>query len=405
MIIETSKKKDCLLTCHFIILLLYYFVTFAFASAKIVTVKIFENEKPAGSTSLMLKDGMGYLKTSDLANFFGLRVEWLPDKKCIRLINEKKEDLRLFLNSKKLYIRRRPRTLKKSPMIFEGKSWIPLELILTKSFQGFVSSRVSWNFKEKKLSIFDFGKRPKRKLTTVKPAQIRTPFKKTKRRVKTIVIDPGHGGKDPGAVALDGTREKDIVFNIAQRLYKLLRKNPAFNAILTRRADIFLPLATRTLIANRAGADLFISIHTNASYRKSTRGFEVYFLSDTASDDEAQMVANTENAVIEMEEKPIYKSDVNSILWSMKLNEYMNESAEFCAFISRNMGKFFQKNRGIKQAGFYVLKGARMPSILIEAGFISNRKDRKTLKKGRNRQAIAEKIYRAIKEYKAWSEK
>jgi len=365
------------------------------ASVKIVAVKIFENEAPAGSASLILKDGMGYLKTSDLANLFGLRAEWLPDKKCIRLVNGKKEDLRLFLNSKKLYIRKRPRSLRKSPLIFKGKSWIPLELILTKSFQGFVSARVSWNFKEKKLSIFDFGKRPKRKLTTVSPPQIRAPFRKIKRNVKTIVIDPGHGGKDPGAVAIDGTREKNIVLDIS----------PAFNAILTRRTDIFLPLATRTLIANRAGADLFISIHTNASYRKSTRGFEVFFLSDTASDDEAQTVANTENAVIEMEEKPLYRSDVNSILWSMKLNEYMNESAECCAFISKNIGKFFRKNRGIKQAGFYVLKGARMPSILVEAGFISNRKDRKTLKKSRNRQAIAEKIYRSIKDYKAWSEK
>jgi len=385
-----------------------------FASAKIVTVNIYRDESPAGSSSLLLKEGMGYLKTMDVANLFGLRAEWLPDKKCIRLINGRKEDLRLFLNSKKIYIRKRLCTLKKSPLIFEGKSWIPLELILTKAFQGFASSKVFWNFQKKKLFI---GGRPKKtakplsvkpqllRPPPLKPSSVRPPFRKIKRNVKTIVIDPGHGGKDPGAVARDGTKEKDIVLDIALRLYKLFRKNPAFNAILTRKTDIFLPLATRTLIANRAGADLFISIHVNASYRKTTRGFEVYFLSDTASDDEAQTVANTENAVIEMEEKQVYRSDVNSILWSMKLNEYMNESAECCAFISRNMGNFFHKNRGIKQAGFYVLKGARMPSILIEAGFITNKKDRKTLKKGRNRQVIAEKIYHSVTGYKAWSEK
>ncbi|MFH1352341.1 MAG: N-acetylmuramoyl-L-alanine amidase [bacterium] len=385
--------------------LLFFLSSSLSADTKTVEVKIFENEEPAGSAPLILKDGMGYLKTSDVANFFGLRAEWLPDKKCIRLINEEKEDLRLFLNSKKIYIRKRLCTLKKSPLIFEGKSWIPFELILTKSFQSFASSKVFWDFQAKKLAISGFGARPKKSLTTVPPPQIRAPFRKTKRKVKTIVIDPGHGGKDPGAVALDGTKEKDIVLDIALCLYKLFRKNPAFNAILTRKTDIFLPLATRTLIANRAEADLFISIHTNASYKKNTRGFEVYFLSDTASDDEAQTVANTENAVIEMEEKPAYKSDINSILWSMKLNEYMNESAECCAFISRDVGNFFYRNRGIKQAGFYVLKGARMPSLLIETGFITNRKDLKTLKKGRNRQVIAEKIYNSVTGYKTWSEK
>jgi N-acetylmuramoyl-L-alanine amidase len=223
--------------------------------------------------------------------------------------------------------------------------------------------------------------------------------------VRTIVIDPGHGGKDPGAVASDGTKEKDIVLDIALRLYKLLRRDPGFNAILTRKSDIFLPLSTRALIANRAKADLFVSIHANASFRKKARGFEVYFLSDRASDSEAQRVANTENAVVEMEENAHYKSDINSILWSLKLNEFMNESAEFCGFLKNQMNTIFGKYCRIKQAGFYVLKGARMPAILVETAFITNGKDRKLLKKKRYRQLIAEKIYRAIKEYKNWSEK
>ncbi|MDO9513452.1 MAG: N-acetylmuramoyl-L-alanine amidase [Elusimicrobiota bacterium] len=295
--------------------------------------------------------------------------------------------------------------------------------MLTRSFQGFSSVRVKWDYGAKVLDVTRDGYVPKERPAPGKispPPRIVSPlprivsptefaaaskgFKKTKRKVKTVVIDPGHGGKDPGAVAGDGTKEKDIVLDIALRLYKLLKNDSAFNAILTRKADNFLPLASRAMIANSAHADLFISIHTNASYKKDTRGFEVYFMSDRASDDEAQDVANTENAVVEMEDASAPKTDVNVILWSMAMNEFMREASEFCFFIKQTFGRMFSDNRGIKQAGFYVLKGAHMPSALVEIGFLTNRSDRKILKKSANRQLIAEKLYTAVKEYKKWSE-
>ena len=392
------------------------------AAERFVHVKLVSGGVPHGSFDIMLVNGMGYIKTADAANILNLRAEWHPAKKSIRLVNKKNETVRLFLKSRKIYVKKRLCTLKKEPFLFKGKSWIPLELLLTKSFQGFAGLKIKWDFAEKTLSVFKFGGKPterkairktaraRKPLSAEKPpAVIRAPRKKIKRRVRTIVIDPGHGGKDPGACSRSGQMEKNFTLDIAMRLYKLLRKDPGFNAVLTRKTDIFLPLRTRTLIANRAHADLFISIHINASYRSRTRGFEVYFLSDTASDDEAQTVANTENAVVEMEKKTSYKTPTNSILWSMKLNEYMNESAECCAFISKNVGSIIKIRRGsghgIKQAGFYVLKGARMPAVLVEAGFITNKKDLRFLKKGKNRQLIARKLYKSIREYKEWSEK
>ena len=375
------------------------------AGDKLVRVHLLENSTPAGSFNIMLKSGMGYIKTADIANIFSLRAEWLKKDQCIKLVNSGGKNLKLFMHSKKVYIDGRLCSLNKEPLFLDGKTWIPLELVLTKSFQGFSATRVRWDYGAKVLNVTKEGslrkmRAEKKRISPPAPKS----FRKTKRNIKTIVIDPGHGGKDPGAVAGDGTKEKDIVLDIALRLYKLLKRDRDFNAILTRKSDNFLPLNSRTMIANSAHADLFISIHINASYKKNTRGFEVYIMSDKASDDEAQNVANTENAVVELEDSAP-KTPVNTILWSMALNEFMNESAECCSFIKNNFGKMFAEERGIKQAGFYVLKGAHMPSALVEIGFLTNKKDRKILKKSSNRQLIAEKLYDSVKEYKQWSEK
>lgn len=382
---------------------------FTAAEASLVRVHLQENSLPAGSFDIMLKDGMGYLQTKDVANIFSLRAEWLRDEKCIRLVNSGGKNLKLFLHSKKIYIDDRLLSLNKEPILIEGQSWIPLELVVTRAFQGFSSVRVRWDYGAK---VLDVTKAGAPSVSLLQPPAARRPsssaapqdFKRSRRRVRTIVVDPGHGGKDPGAVASDGTKEKDIVLDIALRLYKLLKNDGDFNAILTRKSDNFLPLASRTMIANSAKADLFISIHTNASYKKDTRGFEVYYMSDKASDDEAQDVANMENAVVELEDTTAPKTEVNTILWSMAMNEFMNESAEYCSFVEQNFGNMFAYNRGSKQAGFYVLKGAHMPSALVEAGFLTNSSDRRILKKSSGRQQIAENLYKAIKAYREWSE-
>ncbi|MFC1546555.1 N-acetylmuramoyl-L-alanine amidase, partial [bacterium] len=209
-----------------------------------------------------------------------------------------------------------------------------------------------------------------------------------KENIDLIVIDPGHGGKDPGAIGKDGTREKDINLSVAKKVADILNRKYKKNVILTRKSDKFIPLRKRAEIANKKNADLFVSIHANASANKKARGFEIYFLSERASDAEAERVAQFENAVLKYEEETTH--DVNAILWSMAINEYINQSSEICYFIQKTAAKELnQQDRRVRQAGFVVLKGARMPSILVEMGYITNKKDLKMLKSRKFQQALA----------------
>lgn len=221
-------------------------------------------------------------------------------------------------------------------------------------------------------------------------------------KIKTIVIDPGHGGKDPGAVGPNGTKEKDLVLDVAKRLAKIIKKRMHIKVLLTRNDDTFIPLAVRTQMANEKKADLFISIHVNASLSPKTKGFEIYFLSEKASDKEAEAVANMENSVIAMEEPSPKLNELTSILWSMTLNKYMNNSSLLCSLISREVTLMHLgiQNRGVKQAGFHVLRGAKMPAVLVELGFLSNKGEERKLKNRNFRKKMTEAIYKGIFRYK-----
>ena len=221
-------------------------------------------------------------------------------------------------------------------------------------------------------------------------------------KIKTIVIDPGHGGKDPGAVGPNGTREKDLVLDVAKRLAKIIKKKMHVKVILTRNDDTFVPLAVRTQMANEKKADLFISIHVNASLSPETKGFEIYFLSEKASDKEAEAVANMENSVIAMEEPSPKLNELTSILWSMTFNKYMNNSSLLCSLISREVTlmRLGIQNRGVKQAGFHVLRGTKMPAVLVELGFLSNKGEERKLKNRNFRKKMTEAMYKGIFRYK-----
>lgn len=227
-----------------------------------------------------------------------------------------------------------------------------------------------------------------------------------KLQLKTIVIDPGHGGKDPGAIGCRGTKEKDLVLSIAKYLASYLRKELKVKVLLTRETDIFVPLSERVDFANKAKADLFISIHANAHLSPKKHGFEIYFLSEKASDAEAQAVANRENAALNLEAPKQQQTMLNRILWSMALNEYMNESSQLCALIAGRVEKQIKEltNRGVKQANFHVLRGTKMPAILVEAAFISNPIEEKFLKKSSFQKQMASTILAGIKEYRKYLE-
>ncbi|MCS7184490.1 MAG: N-acetylmuramoyl-L-alanine amidase, partial [bacterium] len=181
-----------------------------------------------------------------------------------------------------------------------------------------------------------------------------------------ITIDPGHGGIDPGAKGYSGTLEKDVNLRFSLILAKELEKM-GYNIVLTRTNDEFIGLKERADIANSNGSKLFISIHCNAPYGKKpdVKGFEIYALSEDKIDPEAEAVAAMENEVIKYEN--ITHDKVKEILWGFVRNEYINKSLELCAYINRNVEKITE-SRGIKQAGFYVLRFTQMPAVLIELG-------------------------------------
>ena len=218
-------------------------------------------------------------------------------------------------------------------------------------------------------------------------------------KIGKIVIDPGHGGHDTGTIGPNGLREKDLVLEVGRRLGKLLEARLGAEVVYTRKNDTFIPLETRTAIANQQRADLFISIHANSSHDPNARGVETYYLNFTSSP-EALEVAARENAV---SEKSIY--ELQDLVKKIALKEKIEESREFAADVQASLHSGLAtkspsiRNRGVKKAPFIVLIGANMPSILAEISFVSNPSDEHRLQTSDYRQRIAESLYHGIAKY------
>jgi len=223
---------------------------------------------------------------------------------------------------------------------------------------------------------------------------------KKKWQFDTIIIDPGHGGKDPGSVGYKGTKEKDIVLDVSKRLARKIQKNLRVKTILTRDEDVFIRLQDRTKFANTNEGDLFISIHVNSNESKKPYGFETYLLRP-GRNQEAINVALRENAVIELEGNKFEKlTDEQLIQATIAQSGFVQYSEQFAALIQEEIDKRVQsRNRGVKQAGFYVLMGASMPNVLIELGYISNPNEEKKLNSSSYRDMLATSIYYAILKY------
>jgi N-acetylmuramoyl-L-alanine amidase len=224
--------------------------------------------------------------------------------------------------------------------------------------------------------------------------------------VSRIVIDPGHGGHDPGAQAND-ISEAELVLDIALRLETLLlqQQQAGMEVVLTRRTDEYVALDERTEIANRESADLFLSIHANASANPAARGIETYFL-NFALDPQAEAVAARENAA-----SGKTMNSLPNIVKAITLNNKLNESRDFATSIQRAMvsglrpGNKTLRDLGVKQAPFVVLIGASMPSVLAEISFVTNRQEGRLLKTPAYRQKIAESLLKGILRYQATLEK
>jgi N-acetylmuramoyl-L-alanine amidase len=231
-----------------------------------------------------------------------------------------------------------------------------------------------------------------------------TPQAAPTRALRTVVIDPGHGGSDTGAKGTGGALEKDVALALARKLRGQLANHLGLQVFLTRDGDQELGLDQRTAIANNYKADLFISIHANASRARGAKGSEVYFLSYQASDDESRRVALAEGALPEVggPGAGAPASDVAMILWDMAQAEHLEESSALASRLQEELSEVTgREGRGVKQAPFRVLVGAGMPAVLVELAFISNPEEEKELVSDPWQARIAAALTRGIGRYES----
>jgi N-acetylmuramoyl-L-alanine amidase len=218
-------------------------------------------------------------------------------------------------------------------------------------------------------------------------------------KVRRIVVDPGHGGKDPGAVGPNGRQEKDVVLAMGLSLARKLKDELGIDAVMTRSTDVFIELQERTAIANQVGADLFVSIHANASLNRSANGIETYYLNLAKTEKAAQLAARENGTSLEK------VSLLQAVLFDLMANYKLNDSAHLAEEVQKTLHKRLSgryssvKNLGVKQGPFYVLVGATMPSILVETAFISNEREEARLVDPHYQEQVAEGILEGIEAY------
>ena len=289
----------------------------------------------------------------------------------------------------------------KNVKLFDNKFYVPLNSFI-RLYNQFKSDSFIANYNEKTIII-----KPENIMFSSEDVQgevdqelLNTIQNKENWKISTVIIDPGHGGKDPGAIGYHNIKEKHIVLDISKELGNFLKKEmPHINIIYTRDDDTFLGLKNRTDLANKNQGHIFISIHANSSSAKTARGYEIYLLQPNSVDD-AIDVAVRENASIVFEDNP-NQYEQNQMIASVSEQAYLQESEKLAVFIQTAIKKELPKtrNRGIKQAGFHVLVGAAMPKVLIETGFLTNKSEAQLLNKSSYRAQFAYGIFKGVQSY------
>ena len=289
----------------------------------------------------------------------------------------------------------------------EGSS----DLLLNISTKASSRQQVASNTGRPRLRVVDQSPRRRnqnvRAVSTQRPQPV-NPVGDTENgelKLDTIVIDAGHGGKDPGAQA-HGVREKDVNLKVALKLGKYIEDLLGINVVYTRFDDTFIELEKRGEIANNSGAKLFISIHANASSRSSTYGTETYFLG-LHKTDEAIEVMERENNVINLEDNPEqYSMDNLDIMRTLTMSANLRMSEKLATLVEYQFGNRAQRrSRGVKQAGFIVLYHASMPAILVELGYLTNRTEANYIRSEEGQDYLASAIFRAVRDYREEYEK
>ena len=333
---------------------------------------------PSLNTDIRVYENVQYVPLIKLCATYG--IEWKWDSFIRTAVITKNGKIILRPGSDRILVNGEERRLG-SPVVFtNGAVFVPVTFV--KNDLGLIVE--ARPFAEK-----GFEKMP----------QIRAPGKYS---IKTIVIDAGHGGKDPGAISRRvGIKERDLTLSIAKKLKKILADN-GIRVIMTRDSDEFIPLPERVRMANSSGADLFVSIHINASRSRSMNGFECYYLSE-ATNDNARALEAFENATLKTDEGTVveHSSSLDKTLWDMKLTENRRESAQLAGDICNSVdNSLVARNRGVKTARFYVVKFTRIPSVLVEVGYLSNKFEELKLKDDSYVDRMADVIAKGILAYK-----
>ena len=374
-----------------IYLRLFYLIVLStqlFSSAE-TKLKLVENNKLIGE-----------INTIQNQNFFSIN-DFIKITNSKNFINDKTEKIIFYIDDKKIKITNQMAFIMIDDNLFQLSSKVVKQnnsyYVPTDSFLKIVnnlSNNISISRSANGISLSSLPD------TNVKAVKVDIRNEKEKWQFKKIIIDAGHGGKDPGAVGYRGTKEKDIALDVAKRLEKKLSKNMKVKIVMTRDEDIFLRLSERTKIANENNGSLFISIHTNAAEDRRASGFETFLIGQNKNE-AAVRVAARENAVLELEGSTGKKlTDEDLIKATIAQSAFASKSELFASLVQKEIKKRVQsKDRGVKQAGFYVLMGASMPNVLVELGFISNPSEEKKLRSPQYRDQLATAIYRAVEQY------
>ena len=372
---------------------LYYFLllfSWSFAGAQ-QEIKIIGPNSSVLGTVEYIKEQKYYFSLNDFSNVL-LKKNFINKDVQKIVFSLRDAKIKVTGNISFIIIDDKPYQLKNSIIYKEGIFYAPiddfLELLNQKTGSSYTMDYSSLSIQNKFLS------------QNVLTSSVDLSQEKKKWKFDTIIIDPGHGGKDPGAVGYRGTKEKDIVLDVSKRLARKIERNSKTKVILTREEDIFLRLQDRTKFANANEGDLFISIHTNAAEDRRASGFETFLIGPNKNE-AAVRVAARENAALELEGfsgKKLTNEDL--IKATIAQSAFAAKSEEFASLVQNEIRKRVQsKDRGVKQAGFYVLMGASMPNVLIELGFISNPNEEKKLNSSSYRDMLATSIYYAVLKY------
>ena len=378
-----------LLRTYFQLFSIIFLLTLLFAKTE-SKIKVFENNVLVGE-----------INTIQNKNLFSVN-DFIEITNSKKFINNKTQKAVFYVDNKKIKISNQITFIEIEDNLFQLSSEVVNEngvyYLPTESFFGIIqnlsdSPSIKYTNNEIRFTSIFADKKIVKENVDLRSEREKWEF-------KTIVIDAGHGGKDPGAVGYRGTKEKDIALDVAKRLEKKLSKNMNVKIIMTRDEDVFLRLSERTKIANESNGNLFISIHTNAAEDRRASGFETFLIGPNKNE-AAVRVAARENAVLELEGttgKKLTNEDL--IQATIAQSAFASKSEQFASMVQKEIKKRVQsRDRGVKQAGFYVLMGASMPNVLVELGFISNPSEEKKLRSPQYRDQLATALYRAVEQY------